>query len=82
MESGQRVGLVVMDYANELADFEPLAAANDERAEVVAALEAKESQQDAETEGTTTAKEEAREARRMCCRPGRWATRWRRGSWG
>jgi hypothetical protein len=61
LESGQRVGLVVVDYPNELADFGPLAAANDERAEVVAAIEAKESAQDTETESTTTAKEEARE---------------------
>lgn len=62
LESGQRVGLVVVDYSKELLDFPPLAAANTDRAELVTAIETRESQQDAETEGTTTAKEEAREA--------------------
>ena len=60
LESAQRVGLATANYAKELADFEPLAAANTNRAELVTAVEAKQATQDTDTEGSTTAKTEAR----------------------
>lgn len=62
LESGQRVGLAVAAYPQELADFPPLQAANADRAALVAAIEARQAAQDAATADTTTAKDEAREA--------------------
>ena len=61
LHSGQRVGLAVADFTKELADFEPLQAAEATRAELVAAIEARQATQDADTTATTTDKETARE---------------------
>ena len=61
LDSGQRVGVAVADFAAELEDFPPLAAANAERAALVTAIEEKETKQDANTAGSTVAKEQARE---------------------
>ncbi len=61
LQSGQRVGLAVADFTKELADFEPLQAAETTRAELVTAIEAKQATQDLDTMATTTDKEAARE---------------------
>lgn len=61
LASGQRVGLAVAAFPKELAGFPPLQAAEADRADLVAAIEAHEAAQDAATAGTTTAKDEARE---------------------
>ena len=61
LQSGQRVGLAVADFTKELADFEPLQAAETSRAKLVAAIEAKQATQDIDTTATTTDKEAARE---------------------
>ncbi|MDQ2771801.1 MAG: hypothetical protein M3Y54_15030 [Bacteroidota bacterium] len=61
LQSGQRVGLAVADFTKELADFAPLQAAEATRAELVAAIEDRQSTQDTDTTATTTDKETARE---------------------
>ena len=61
LQSGQRVGLAVADFTKELADFEPLQTAETTRAELVAAIEARQAAQDVDTTATTTDKEAARE---------------------
>lgn len=60
-ESGQRVGLAVAPYRAELADFPPLLAADAARAELVTAIAAEQTAQDAETTPSTTDKDTARE---------------------
>jgi hypothetical protein len=61
LNSGQNVGLVTAKFPKELADFEPLQAAETNRAELVAAMEAKQAAQDSTTTGSTSAKDDARE---------------------
>ena len=61
LNSGQRVGLAVANFPKELADFPPLQAADTDRAELVAAIEARQATQDNTTTGSTSAKDEARE---------------------
>ncbi len=61
LDSGQRVGLAVANYPKELADFPPLLAANTERAELVAAIAARQAAQDDASTASTVAKDEARE---------------------
>ena len=61
LDSGQRVGLAVAPFQKELNDFPALLAAEASRAEVVAAIEAKQATQDTETAATTTDKDAARE---------------------
>ena len=60
-ESGQRVGLAVANFPDELADFPPLAAAEKDRAELVEAIDARQEVQHTLTKGTTTNKDEMRE---------------------
>lgn len=60
LDSGQRVGLAVLPFKTLFADFAPFVAANDERAELVAAIEAKTATQDQNTGASTTAKDTAR----------------------
>ena len=61
LNSGQRVGLAVANFAKELADFPPLLAADTDRAELVAAIAARQAAQDTTTTASTSAKDEARE---------------------
>ena len=61
LDSGQRVGLAVLPFKTLVADFAPFVAANDERAGLVAAIEAKTATQDQNTGASTTAKDAARE---------------------
>jgi len=61
LTSGQDVGLAVADYPKELADFPPLQAAETDRAELVTAIEARQTTQDNTTTDSTSAKDEARE---------------------
>ena len=61
LNSGQRVGLAVANYPKELADFPPLLAADTDRAELVAAIAARQAAQDTTTTASTSAKDEARE---------------------
>lgn len=61
LTSGQAVGLAVKDFQKEITDFGALQAADKDRAELVTAVAEKEAAQDAETQGATTAKEQARE---------------------
>lgn len=61
LESGQRVGLAVANFAAELADFPPLQAAEADRAELVTAIEARQAAQDTVSTPSTTTKDEARE---------------------
>ncbi len=61
LNSGQRVGLAVANFPQELADFPPLQTAETERAELVTAIEARQAAQDATTADATTAKDDARE---------------------
>ncbi|MDB5267956.1 MAG: hypothetical protein JWP58_996 [Hymenobacter sp.] len=60
-ESGQRVGLAVAKFPKELADFEPLQAAETDRAELVTAIAAKQAAQDRDGAPATSAKDQARE---------------------
>jgi hypothetical protein len=62
LTSGQRVGLAVANYPTELGDFPPLQTAETDRAELVKAIEVRQAAQDATTTGSTTTKEDAREA--------------------
>lgn len=61
LTSGHDVGLAVANFPKELADFPPLQAADTDRAELVTAIEAKQSTQDTTTIASTSAKDEARE---------------------
>lgn len=61
LNSGQRVGLAVANFAKELVDFPPLLAADTDRAELVAAIAARQAAQDTTTTPSTSAKDEARE---------------------
>ena len=61
LNSGQRVGLAVANFAKELVDFPPLLAADTDRAELVAAIAARQAAQDTTTTASTSAKDEARE---------------------
>ena len=60
-EAGQRVGLAVANFPKELADFEPLQAAETDRAELVTAIAAKQAAQDQRSTPATSAKDQARE---------------------
>jgi hypothetical protein len=61
LDSGKRVGLAVAPYQAELNDFPPLKDADATRAELVAAIEARQAAQATETTGSTLGKETARE---------------------
>lgn len=61
MNSGQRVGLALQAFKPEIEEFGPLKEAEEKRAALVAAIEAKETAQGAMTEDATTGKEQARE---------------------
>ncbi|GAB3850895.1 hypothetical protein GCM10028822_16870 [Hymenobacter terrigena] len=60
-DSAHRVGLAVARFPKELADFAPLQAAETDRAELVAAIAARQAAQDTTTAHATTAKDAARE---------------------
>jgi len=60
-DSGQRVGLAVAPFTKELADFGPLQAAETDRAELVAAILAKQTNQGQTSGAATSAKDQARE---------------------
>ena len=61
LDSGQRVGLALDPFKELFADFVPFVAANDERAELVAAIEVQTATQDQNTQPSTTGKDTARE---------------------